>query len=243
MVEDKEPVWHWPIRGVAFFVSSPRLWWRPLFTVMAAFLLMAALFGYVFYRSWPSAELSWYLYTWTAVKAFGYATASALAVWVFILPLGLSFGFEGMIRQIFAQKNSPIAEEKLFKSIHSTGYVLIHTLGWRIFWPLMTLIGTLTLGPVGFIIGQIGLGHITAIDGFDLALSLKGYSGGKRLDAMSKYRAKLLQIGFLGGMLSALLGLTVIGWIFWLPGMFSGMALWISFWPPLSYESSKKEVL
>jgi hypothetical protein len=195
--------------------------------VACALLVMTALFFFIIFIRWPEANLTWLPYLWTIVKSVGYGFAAVLAIWVIALPLGLTWCFEGMQRKIYQEQGVQVREEKLLHSVKSGLHVLIRTIGWRIFWPVMTLICTLTLGPVGVFVGHVGLGHVSAIDATDLSLSLLGYRGSQRLELIKSNRGFLLLSGVIAGALGFVLGLTIIAWLFWLPGIFAGAPLWV----------------
>lgn len=225
--QELECSYTWPVHGLAYFLSHPRLWKGPLLTVMLALLVMASIFFLLIFYNWPESNLPWTLYLWTIVKSVGYGFAAILAVWVVALPLGLSWCFEGMIRKIYQEQEVQVVEESLLHSIKSGLHVLWKTLGWRIFWPLFTLLCTFMLGPIGVIVGHVGLGHITAMDATDLSLSLIGYKSSQRLELLKKNRSTVFFSGVAGGLTGFLLGLTVIAWLFWLPGVFAGAPLWL----------------
>lgn len=220
----------WPLEGLAYFITSPRHWKGPVLAMAAALVVMAGLFFWIVFANWPESHIGWIKYLWTIVKSFGYGFAAVLTVWVIALPLGLVWCFEGMQRRIFKEEGVEVVGESLLHSLRSGLYVFFHTLGWRIFWPLLALICTFTLGPVGILVGHIGLGHVSAIDSCDLSLSLLGYRGAERLQEFKRRRGSIFLSGVIGGSVGFLLGLTVIAWLFWLPGVFAGGPLWVKNW-------------
>jgi hypothetical protein len=135
-----------------------------------------------------------------------------------------------MTRKILKEEGAEVVEESLIHSLRSGLTVLFRTLGWRIFWPIFALICTFTLGPIGVLVGHIGLGHIASIDATDLSLSLLGYKGSERIEQIRQRRTAIFLSGVVAGALGFLLGLTVVAWLFWMPGVFAGAPLWVKTW-------------
>jgi hypothetical protein len=105
---------------------------------------------------------------------------------------------------------------------------VLRTLGWRILWPVVGLIGSLFLGPVGYILSSLGVGHISAMDAVDLSLSLKGVTGSDRSRYISAQDSAIFSAAAGCGLLSFVLSITVVGWVLYYPCVYTGAAVWVS---------------
>lgn len=218
------------VHGFAYFLSRPYLWIAPLFAALISFLILISTFFLSAYFSWPSDTLGFFSYTWGIFKALGYASLTLIALWVSIFPVILNYAFENMIGKILHDKRVPVKGEGTFQAITSSINVIFRTLGWRIFWPLATLISLFFFGPLAMFLAQVGMGHIAVIDACDLSLTLQGIPAPKRIHSIKSRLLPILTAGFVAGMLSMILTTTIIGWLFWLPGVYAGCTLWTLTW-------------
>jgi len=218
------------IVGFGYFVARPHLWLGPLVATLISFFILTGTFFLVTYFSWPSENLRWFAYTWGIFKSFGYASVAILCLWVSLFPIILNLAFEQMCGRILHIERSETKGEGLAQALASSIYVIFRTLGWRIFWPLITLVSLFFFGPLTLFLAQVGMGHIAIIDACDLSLSIQGVKGGDRMKLMKKRRWLMLMAGLIGGMLSMVLTITIIGWLFWLPGVYAGATLWTMNW-------------
>jgi|JI10StandDraft_1071094.scaffolds.fasta_scaffold04644_2 hypothetical protein len=217
--------------GIGYFIARPYLWLVPLLTALIAFFVLTMAFFLTAYLSWPSSTLTWLSYTWGIFKSLGYASLILIGLWVSIFPIILNFAFENMIGKILHDQRIPVKGEGALKATVSSIHVIIRTLGWRIFWPLVTLISLFFFGPLAMILAQIGMGHIAIIDAADLSLTLQGHTAKQRIHALKSRFIPILTAGFIAGILSMILTATIIGWLFWLPGIYAGVTLWTLTWP------------
>jgi len=216
--------------GFGYFVSRPYLWLGPLMAALFSFLVLCAAFFITAYVSWPHIENGWLEYTWGIFKSFGYASSVVIVLWVSLFPIILNFAFENMIGKILHDQRVPIKGEGTMRATISSIQVIFRTIGWRLFWPLATLLSLFIFGPLALFLAQLGMGHIAIIDASDLSLAIQGISGKKRIQAIKNRVLPILTAGFLAGMLSMILTTTIIGWLFWLPGIYAGCALWTLKW-------------
>lgn len=216
--------------GMGYFIARPYLWLAPLLAALISFFVLVAAFFTVAYASWPISTLTWFSYTWGVFKSLGYASLSLIALWVSVFPIILNYAFENMIGKILHDKQVPIKGEGAFQAVTSSIQLILRTLGWRIFWPLVTLISLLFFGPLAMILAQIGMGHIAVIDAVDLSLTIQGLPVKKRIRAIKSRMLPILTAGFIAGILSMILTTTIVGWLFWLPGIYAGCTLWTIHW-------------
>ncbi|MDZ7814694.1 MAG: hypothetical protein U5N86_01415 [Planctomycetota bacterium] len=105
------------------------------------------------------------------------------------------------------------------------------------------IVSSFVFGPLGFVVSQMGLGHIAALDAADLALAMRQVPGSQRAEVM-KNRSKDIALAGLGGaIVSSVLSFTLVGWIFFIPSMFTGGALWIGSWSEDELEQYRKPPL
>jgi len=218
--------------GFAYFVTRPYLWLGPLIAALLSFLVLLAAFFITAYVSWPHFDSGWIEYTWGMFKSFGYAALTIIILWVSIFPIVLNFAFENMIGKILHDQRVQIKGEGTMQATISSIQVIIRTLGWRLFWPLATLFSLFIFGPLALFLAQVGMGHIAIIDATDLSLAIQGLPGKKRIKEIKSRTLPILTAGFIAGMLSMILTTTIIGWLFWLPGVYAGCALWTLKWSP-----------
>lgn len=216
--------------GFSYFISRPYLWLAPIFAALISLLILFGAFFFTAYMSWPHSDLTWFSYTWGVFKSLGYASFTIIALWVSVFPIILNFAFENMIGKILNDKRIPIKGEGMVQAVSSSVQVMFRTLGWRLLWPLLTLVSLFIFGPLAMFIAQIGMGHIAMIDAADLSLAVQGVNGRARITAIRSRKLPLLTAGFIAGMLSIILSTTIIGWLFWLPGVYAGCTLWTLSW-------------
>ena len=89
-------------------------------------------------------------------------------------------------------------------------------------------------GPLGLLVGAFGMAHLACIDAFDMALAVRGLSGARRRETMRAHRDEIVQGAMAGAVMNLGLGVTVLGWILWLPAMVSGAALQVLSWPEVA---------
>ncbi|MCB1107784.1 MAG: hypothetical protein KDK76_06790 [Chlamydiia bacterium] len=219
------------IVGLGYFIARPYLWFAPLIAALLSFFVLIAAFFLTAYVSWPESTLGWFTYTWGIFKSLGYASVTLIALWVSVFPVILNYAFEHMIGKILHDQRVPIKGEGAFQAVTSSIQVIFRTLGWRLFWPLAILITLFIFGPLAMFLAQVGMGHIAIIDACDLSLTIQGEPAARRIKALKSRTLPLLTAGFIGGMLSMILTTTIIGWLFWLPGIYAGCALWTLRWP------------
>lgn len=221
----KFPPFYIAFKGFAFFLSNPRLWVVPLLaSALLAVLTLAAATGSVVFL-WPSSDIGFWSYILKAMLALGAGAGVLLLCWTIVLPAAFGLVFEGLVKGVYKLTGSPVAEEKIIASLGSTLRVLLSTLGWRILWPVVGILTSFIFGPLGLIVSAFGFGHIASIDAFDLALAMKGVPGSQRVRFVKSEAGRLFSAAAGGGVLGALLSISIVGWVFYYPAMFAGAAL------------------
>ena len=218
------------IVGFGYFLARPYLWLAPLLAALISFFVLLSAFILTAYVSWPAAAAGWLSYSLGVFKSLGFASLTLIALWVSVFPMILNFAFENMIGKILHDKRVPIKGEGSLQAITSSIQVIFRTLGWRLFWPLATLLSLFFFGPLAMFLAQIGMGHIAIIDACDLSLTIQGEPVSKRIQALKSRLLPILTAGFIAGTLSMILSTTIIGWLFWLPAVYVGCTLWTIRW-------------
>lgn len=217
-----------PLKGFAFFVLNPRLWLKPLLIMIVAALVLGLIFSYSIWGYWPSSAENFWHYTLGVAKAFGISTLIAVIVWAFFITILLNYAFDSMLRKALKIEGL-LTNELSFVGSFAVGIqVMMRTLGWRIFWPVFTLVAIFFLPFASALIGQLGIGHMAVIDGAGMTMSFLGYGTQKQLGVYKTYRSPLLLMGIVSGVGSFLLLPTFVVWLFWLPGTYIGVAFWIA---------------
>ncbi len=222
--------WNCAVVGFGFFLAKPKLWLGPLLTTLLCWLFLFAAFFLTTYFSWPASHIGWAKYTLKIFQALGIASAVVLALWSFVMPGFLNWAFENMIRKVLLLKGESLPKAQYFKSFASSFYVMGKTILWRAIWLFIAIICAIFFGVIGLIISQVAFGHIAVLDACDLCLNIRGIKGRDRYDLLRTNFVGILSGGLIGGLLGFVLIPTVIGWIFWLPGVYAGCALWTRFW-------------
>lgn len=221
----------WPFQGLGYFVTHPRLWWLPLFATFFLTVILMSIFAFVMILAWPKVDASFWIKLWEILKAFGYSTAALLIGFVVLMPFLVTLVLDKMVRKILVIENKQVMEVSFFKSFYSGAVIFLKTFFWRIFWPVVGILGAIFLGPIGAFISQLGMGHLAVIDGVDLTLALKGLNTSDRLHHYRQKRGPIFVMGFFAAVLSMCLSITVIGWLLWIPAVFVGATLWVCEWP------------
>ena len=71
----------------------------------------------------------------------------------------------------------------------------------------------------------MAIAHTAMLDGADLSLAMLGHDPGFRLNWIKRHHFNLLISGFVGGILSFILSVTLLGWFFLLPSLYVGAFL------------------
>lgn len=185
----------------------------------------------VLWWRWPTAEVTGWSKWFAILFALGQASAAAVAAWLVILPLLLSLAMEDLVRKVQRQAGVEPMELPLMSSLLATLRMMLNTLPLRLGWAGAGIILGIFLGPVGAVVGAIGMGQIACLDALDLGLSLRGLDGLSRLAALKAHKSERLQAGLLAGLSNLVFAATFILWPLWLPGLVTGAAKRVLEWP------------
>jgi hypothetical protein len=230
--------------GMSYFVSHPKLWIAPLLVMILVTFILALVAFFIIFYIWPltpvlSTASSWFHYAWKILFAFGVAFLAILLFWLFLFPICMNFAFQGVIRSVFRNLDAPLNEEGLLSANVSSFYTFYMTIGWRAFWPLITFISLFIFPPISSLFAQLGIGHISTLDGCDLSMSLLGVPGKKRLGILRQHHKEIFLGGMIAGVMSFLLLPTFLLWLFYIPGIFVGAALLVIQWGVVERQERK----
>lgn len=236
----KTPYVMFPFKGSAYFLTHPRYWPLQLLAMLCLLVLLIGAFVGVLMWTWPHEATSWWPHLWGILKSIGFAAVATLLAFIVFMPLLLTLALDKMVRKMLMELKAFKKEEVTFlKSVYSSTVIFFRTLFWRIFWPVIGLIGALFLGPFGAFLAWVGIGHLAVIDGVDLTLALQGYDTKTRLLAYKERKGQIFCMGVSAGCLSMLLSFTILGWLIWVPGVIAGCTLWVMEWShPLKEQAS-----
>ena len=221
----------WPFRGFGYFITHPRMWPLALFTTLLFTAILLAVFLFVMVITWPNLDAGFWTKLWDILKSLGYSTTALLVAFIVLMPVVLTLALDKMLRKVLLAEEGKSVEVGFFRSMYSGTVVFFKTLFWRIFWPIVGLVCAIFLGPIGAFISQVGIGHLAIIDAVDLTLALKGQSTEQRISLYKSKRGEIFFMGVSAGILSMGLSVTIIGWLLWIPSVFTGAALWVKDWP------------
>lgn len=231
----------WPLRGLGYFLAHPRLWLAPLVATVIGWVGVLGIASLVLWWQWPDAKVEgFWTNLWALTLAFGWSGVTLILSWLALIPLLIGFAYEALSRRVLAQQAVALGEERTLKAMQSAVIVLVHNLGWMILWPVLAVACNLlaffvpllspVLAPLGLFIGQFGLAHIAVLEGGDVALGSRGVPGARRWRLLREHRSQVFSAALVGAVLSLLLGFTFVGWLLFMPAMFTGAALWIAGW-------------
>jgi hypothetical protein len=221
----------WPIHGLGVFLKHPALWRRPFIGLLVVWIaLVSAGIGVGWWR-WPAESPNWWPWPLHVGVALGLATVATLATWIVALPLVMSFALEHLAREVQRRAGAPPPqEESILSALGSSLRVLVRTLPLRLGWTGVSLLSSF-FGPLGLIVGSFAMAHMASIDAIDTALAARGIPGGRRMELIRLHRDEIIQGAMAGAVLNLGLGLTVLGWLLWLPSLVAGAAARVLAWP------------
>lgn len=203
--------WRAPYSGLAFFLTHPSLWgWTLLGTVLSG-AISIFLFVKVVQWTFPAGGA-----VWGAFQAFGWGFLSLIIMIAVVFPLIFNACFAKGFSNLFKLQGAA-----------TTPFIFFQTLRWRILWPLFLLAAILFVPPLIIPLFLLAANHLATIESVDLALSLYGVQTAERVEWLHRHSTAIFTMAISLALLSFLLGLTGVGWIFWIPTVYCGAFLWI----------------
>lgn len=220
----------WPLTGIWLFLRSPRWWFRPLIASLLGWLALLGLAIGMLWLRWPVAEVGGWGWWWQVFLAIGFAGAALVAGWLVVLPIVMSLAMESLARAALRAAGVEPVELPVWRSVGAGLRVMGNTLPMRLGWAGAGVALGLVLGPVGAVVGAIGMGQVACLDALDLALSLRGLDGIARVRVLAARRRARLEAGALAGIANLLAATTLVLWPLWLPGLVVGAAQEVATW-------------
>jgi len=196
--------WNAPFKGLSYFLFTPKLWgWALLGTLLSALLTFVACF-YVIQATYPTP-----FSFWPMIRSLGWALFSLVLMVAIVFPL--------IFNACFAKGLSSGGKAHIMESFRSSFFVFFRTMKWRILWPVILLITILFIPLMIFPISLLAANHLAVIESVDLALTISGVKGKKRVEWICDHGTDCFAIALSGSLLTFLLSLVLIGWLFWIP--------------------------
>jgi hypothetical protein len=222
----------WPIQGSIDFVRTPRWWGWPLLALTLTLLLCVAVAASLVWWQIPSSEATWWqtIIGWLWAIALG--LGGAVAMWVVFQPMLLALACETLVATVQRAAGAPpLTGEGLVTGFLSSLRVILNTLPLRTATVAVSFLGPLLAGPVGLVLAFIAVSYVAVIDACDVALAVRGMPGVRRLEVIAAHRGELRKMLPVAAGWNFLLGVTVIGWVLWMPGLLVGAARLVLSWP------------
>ena len=222
----------WPVTGTLAYISQPRLWGWPLAATAAGWAVILLVFAWVLIARRPAHDPGFLTTLVGSLWALTQAGGAALATYLVLLPLLIGLACEQLAKGIQRAAGAPEArEEALPRAMWSTLRVILNTLHLRLGWLAIGVLALIVTGPFGLLIGAFAMAQIAVIDAADIGLAMRGCDGLTRIRLLEAHRADLRRAAVPAAVLTIGLGLTFIGWLFWLPGRVAGAAKHVLDWP------------
>lgn len=219
-----------PFLGFWHFIKRPSLWILPMFVSILSWAFMAVIFFFVVIWTWPVEGPLPINYTWGIVSAFCYAFVALFFVWAFILPVFLDFAFEKMVRKFLISRSATVVEKKHVMTLRAGTYVVSKTFLWRFIWLFVCFLSAILVPPISVLFTAIAFSHVAIVDGADVSLAQMGFAKEERISLIRERDQWFLLSGIIAGIISLIVLPTFIAWVFWLPSMYIGAALWCQNW-------------
>lgn len=220
----------WPIAGIWWFLRMPRWWFRPLIASLLGWLALLGLALVMLWWRWPAADITGWAWWWQTFLALGLAGAALVAGWLIVLPILMALAMESLARQALRAAGVEPVELSAWRSVGAGLRVLGNTLPMRLGWAGAGVGLGFVLGPVGAVVGAVGMGQVACLDALDLALSLRGLDGLTRVRVLAARKQARVEAGMLAGIANLVAASTVILWPLWLPGLVVGAAQEVARW-------------
>jgi len=218
-----------PWRGLSYFLAHPKWWALPIFaTLMVSVFVLSVALGLGWWL-WPhnadGIDIGWWTYLWQAGRSIGIALAAGLITWMIALPIAMSLAFEHLQQRIFKQYAIATPGESLLGGINSAVRSVISGLKAQLLWLVITLILSFIFPPLAIISGVWSIAYSVSRESYLSCLALRGVPYKQRQVFIQQQQSQLLAQGLSAAALQAILLLTLIGWVFWLPALFCGAAI------------------
>jgi len=222
----------WPIAGLAEFGRRPRLWVAPLIAGTLGWSLVIGSAFAIGWWQWPGPAVGAWATTLATLEMLGLAVLGALTVWLLVLPPLMGLACERLAKAVQRDAGAPPTdEEPLLRSILSTLHVVVRTLPLRVAWIIASFATWFVGGPIGLVVSALAVAHIGLLDACDTGLAMRGLDGRTRLAALRAHRAELRRALPAAAGTQAALAVTIVGIVFFFPGMVTAAARRVLAWP------------
>lgn len=221
----------WPIAGLAEFGRRPRLWVAPLVAGALGWSLVIAAAVAIAWWRWPVGGSGFWSQSVSVLAALGWAVLGALTAWLLVLPPVMGLACERLAKAVQRDAGAaPAQEEPLTRALLSSIRVVVGTLPLRLSWLAASLVAWLVGGPFGAVVSALAVAHVGLIDACDIGLAVRGLDGRQRLAALRAHRVELRLALPVAAALQVGLAATIVGLVFFLPGLVTGAARRVLGW-------------
>lgn len=225
--ERKVTVYNSTFVGLTYFLTRPKLWLLPLMGMLIVWVVIASIFLFTSYYSWPQIEGSHLKYSLKILQSLAIASVCSLLGWIVLTPVILTLCFEHLLKKVYLLHGDAIESISLLKSVSSSCSVFIKTIGMRLIWVVIGFVLVFILTPLSPLVLQIAISHFALIDGCDLSLALRGKNISERVSFLKKNKFRLFFSACILGCVGVFLMPTMLIWMFWIPSIYIGMCLWV----------------
>jgi len=220
----------WPVQGTIDFARSPRWWGWPVLILLLVALACLGIGVLCVFGLRPEGDLSWWRSLLQWLLAIATAIFAAVTTWIVLQPLLLALVFESLVIRIQREAGATPTPEGLLRGLLSALRVVVSTLPLRAATAAIAFIGPLAAGPAGIVAAATAMSYVALIDACDVGLAARGFDGARRLALIREHQRALRRVLLPTVGLKLLLGLTIVGWLFWLPGLLVGAAREVLTW-------------
>lgn len=217
-----------PFAGCSLLISRPRLWGVALSSLLLSCAVISFLFVNIAYFLWPQHHEGVLKTSLTLLQVLALSSTLCFLVWVLVFSFVLMPVFKYLVKKSLIVKETSLQHGNWKSDLSSYLSFFIKTFAWRFSWFCLALASVFIAPACSFVIIQIGIVHLVLMDGCELSLSLQGQSLKTIRAWIKKRQLSLLFSAIVSGLISLMLLPTLIVWLFWIPGIYIGTALWVA---------------
>ena len=171
-----------------------------------------------------TTTVGWWTTIWQASRSVGLGLAAGLVTWLICLPIAMSLAFEQLQQHILKKRQIAAPGESMVSGVINSARSLLSGLRGQIIWIILTFVLSWIMPPLAIFTGAWSIAHALCRESFACCLTLCGMPYAERKRQLYLQQHGILFEGLSAAILKALLMITVIGWLFWLPSVFCGCA-------------------
>lgn len=213
----------WPLRGLVWLLSRPRLWLRPVLAQAGLLSVMVAAMTTVGWYLWPVEAVTGWARAWEILLALGAGLTAGTLAWLVAAPLITALVLDALAAEVRRHLGQGV-DAGGWHSVPAALSMLRTTFLARLGWTAVTLVA-LFLGPIGPLVGAYAMARVASLDAFDTALAAGDGHAACRRQGLIDHAGDRTTGALVAALLSLALGMTIIGWVLWMPALVCGAAL------------------